>query len=280
MNKSGGSSTGGPSSSSSSSSSNALTFAAAPSAAGNMNNNKMNNNQGGNGKHVRRHSNNNYNNQALAKIPGSPSRYCMSDVVAQARRQGGQQQQQQQKMQQQQQHQQQLQQQQQYQKQGQREPVAPYRPFPIVSFNHLSREVLDYELSRDFYCGVLGFIEVPRPAFENEGVWLYGFGLSLHLIKSRYPQKRLLLKGRRIGKFLEKKEGGREGGRACFFLRDVSLLFLLYCGVCLLGVIEIPRLVRREGGREGGREGVQSFSNWHQQSHSFAAVPNTKEWDC
>ena len=77
--------------------------------------------------------------------------------------------------------------------------MAPYRPFPIVSFNHLSREVLDYELSRDFYCGVLGFIEIPRPAFENEGVWLYGFGLSLHLIKSRYPQKRLLLKGRRIG---------------------------------------------------------------------------------
>jgi len=76
-------------------------------------------------------------------------------------------------------------------------PIA--RPFPIVSFNHMSREVLDYEMSRDFYCGVLGFIEIPRPAFENDGVWLYGFGLSLHLIKSKYPQKRLLLKGRRIG---------------------------------------------------------------------------------
>lgn len=73
------------------------------------------------------------------------------------------------------------------------------RPFPIVSFNHMSREVLDYEASRDFYCGVLGFIEIPRPAFENDGVWLYGFGLSLHLIKSKHPQKRMLLKGRRIG---------------------------------------------------------------------------------
>ncbi|TFJ80445.1 hypothetical protein NSK_008186 [Nannochloropsis salina CCMP1776] len=82
-------------------------------------------------------------------------------------------------------------------------PAAPYRPFPIVSFNHMSKEVLDYELSRDFYCGVLGFIEIPRPAFENEGVWLYGFGLSLHLIKSRYPEKRLLLKGRRIEHFEE-----------------------------------------------------------------------------
>jgi len=93
----------------------------------------------------------------------------------------------------------QMQQLQQQHNHGHSKNKAPYRPFPIVSFNHMSREVLDYELSRDFYCGVLGFIEIPRPAFENEGVWLYGFGLSLHLIKSRYPQKRLLLKGRRIG---------------------------------------------------------------------------------
>ena len=37
-----------------------------------------------------------------------------------------------------------------------------YRPFPIVSFNHMSREVLDYKESRDFYCEVLGFIEVSK----------------------------------------------------------------------------------------------------------------------
>lgn len=35
-----------------------------------------------------------------------------------------------------------------------------HRPFPIVSFNHMSREVLDYKESRDFYVEVLGFIEV------------------------------------------------------------------------------------------------------------------------
>ncbi len=198
---------GGPSSYSSSS--GALTFAAAPSA-GNLNNNnhdnhminKMNN---GHGKHhLRRHLNNHtYNTQAHIKPPHSPARYCMSDIVAHARRQGGpddqlQHQHQQQQHQMQQQMQMQHRQQQQ-DNQGQSKTKAPYRPFPIVSFNHMSREVLDYELSRDFYCGVLGFIEIPRPAFENEGVWLYGFGLSLHLIKSRYPQKRLLLKGRRIG---------------------------------------------------------------------------------
>jgi hypothetical protein len=38
----------------------------------------------------------------------------------------------------------------------------PYR-FPLVSFNHLSREVLDFEVSRDFYVNVLGFIEVRDP---------------------------------------------------------------------------------------------------------------------
>jgi hypothetical protein len=41
--------------------------------------------------------------------------------------------------------------------------------------------------------------QIPRPAFEVEGVWVYGFGLSLHIIKSRYPEKRMLLKGRRLG---------------------------------------------------------------------------------
>lgn len=94
-------------------------------------------------------------------------------------------------------------------------PMPAARPFPIVSFNHLSREVLDYETSRDFYCGVLGFIEIPRPAFENDGVWLYGFGLSLHLIKSKYPQKRMLLKGRRIGACRPAFVPVRLSGRAC-----------------------------------------------------------------
>lgn len=35
-----------------------------------------------------------------------------------------------------------------------------YRPFPIVSFNHITREVVDYRIARDFYVNVLGFVEV------------------------------------------------------------------------------------------------------------------------
>jgi hypothetical protein len=79
---------------------------------------------------------------------------------------------------------------------------GPRPRFPIVSFNHVSREVLDLDIAREFYLTVLGFIEIPRPAFEVEGVWLYGFGLSLHLIKSRYPKQRELLRGRRLGEYV------------------------------------------------------------------------------
>jgi hypothetical protein len=53
-------------------------------------------------------------------------------------------------------------------------------------------------------------VQIPRPSFENDGVWLYGFGLSLHLIKSKYPAKRQLLKGRRLGGFLLCAEAAKE----------------------------------------------------------------------
>lgn len=38
--------------------------------------------------------------------------------------------------------------------------VLPPEPFPIVSFNHITREVVDYRIARDFYVNVLGFVEV------------------------------------------------------------------------------------------------------------------------
>lgn len=44
-------------------------------------------------------------------------------------------------------------------------------------------------------------MQIPRPPFENDGVWLYGFGVSIHLIKTLYPEKRKLLKGRRLEHF-------------------------------------------------------------------------------
>ena len=37
---------------------------------------------------------------------------------------------------------------------------------------------------------LLGFMVVPRPPFEAEGFWLYGHGLNLHIVASRFPRQR------------------------------------------------------------------------------------------
>ncbi|MBM4442654.1 MAG: VOC family protein [Candidatus Rokubacteria bacterium] len=49
--------------------------------------------------------------------------------------------------------------------------------------NHVSITVTDVEKAREFYSGVLGFTEIPRPAFDFPGIW-YSLGgdLSLHII--------------------------------------------------------------------------------------------------
>eukprot|EP01039_Chlorochromonas_danica_P005814 gene5814-6402_t len=53
---------------------------------------------------------------------------------------------------------------------------------PLTSFNHISKEVLDIDNSKRFYMDILGFREIPRPPFSNEGSWLIGYGLNLHLV--------------------------------------------------------------------------------------------------
>ncbi|KAL6074684.1 VOC domain-containing protein, variant 2 [Balamuthia mandrillaris] len=52
----------------------------------------------------------------------------------------------------------------------------------ITSFNHVTKEVCDLEASRRFYCDVLGFQQVRRPAFKIDGIWLHGHNLGLHLL--------------------------------------------------------------------------------------------------
>ena len=49
--------------------------------------------------------------------------------------------------------------------------------------NHVSITVTDVAKAREFYGNVLGFQEIPRPAFSFPGIW-YGLnnGLSLHII--------------------------------------------------------------------------------------------------
>ena len=49
--------------------------------------------------------------------------------------------------------------------------------------NHVSITVTDVGKARDFYTGVLGLTEIPRPAFNFPGIWYsLGNGLSLHII--------------------------------------------------------------------------------------------------
>ena len=53
--------------------------------------------------------------------------------------------------------------------------------FKILS--HVSITVTDVTKARDFYTGVLGFQEIPRPAFDFPGIWYtLGGDLQLHII--------------------------------------------------------------------------------------------------
>eukprot|EP01035_Chromulina_nebulosa_P019446 gene19446-25326_t len=47
----------------------------------------------------------------------------------------------------------------------------------------------------------LGFTEVPRPPFDCDGYWLFGYGLSLHLVATTVPEYRRQLKRTRIEHF-------------------------------------------------------------------------------
>jgi catechol 2,3-dioxygenase-like lactoylglutathione lyase family enzyme len=71
----------------------------------------------------------------------------------------------------------------------------------IREFNHVSREVLSLEKSKEFYCDILGFRVIPRPPFDCAGYWLYGHGLNLHLVATSTPKHRQDLKVRRIQHF-------------------------------------------------------------------------------
>lgn len=77
---------------------------------------------------------------------------------------------------------------------------APVR-LPLASFNHIAREVLSLEKSKRFYVDILGFEVGPRPPFDSDGYWLYGYGLSLHLVQTTAPDHRKLLKRDRIKYF-------------------------------------------------------------------------------
>jgi catechol 2,3-dioxygenase-like lactoylglutathione lyase family enzyme len=63
------------------------------------------------------------------------------------------------------------------------------------------REVLDLEKSKHFYCHVLRFEEIKRPAFGITGCWLHGYGLNLHLTQTAVPEDRKIVQKQSIEYF-------------------------------------------------------------------------------
>jgi len=59
---------------------------------------------------------------------------------------------------------------------------AMTKPLPIEHLHHVSRVTTQLEKAVEFYRDVLGFAEIPRPAFDFRGAWLFNYGLQIHLI--------------------------------------------------------------------------------------------------
>jgi len=78
---------------------------------------------------------------------------------------------------------------------------SPIPQLLLSSFNHVAREVICVENSKKFYCEVMGFTLIPRPPFDCDGYWLWGYGLSLHLVSTTNLVARKAIKLERIKHF-------------------------------------------------------------------------------
>lgn len=58
------------------------------------------------------------------------------------------------------------------------------QPLPITGLHHVARATRCAEQSRQFYCEVLGFQELPRPPFSFRGAWLFNYGFQIHIIEN------------------------------------------------------------------------------------------------
>jgi catechol 2,3-dioxygenase-like lactoylglutathione lyase family enzyme len=54
----------------------------------------------------------------------------------------------------------------------------------VTGFSHVAIAVTDLGAARAFYCGVLGFEELPRPDLGIPGMWLKVGDLQLHFIET------------------------------------------------------------------------------------------------
>lgn len=54
----------------------------------------------------------------------------------------------------------------------------------ISGFAHVAIAVTELDEARGFYCGILGFDELPRPDLGVDGMWLRVGDLQLHFIET------------------------------------------------------------------------------------------------
>lgn len=54
----------------------------------------------------------------------------------------------------------------------------------IAGFSHVAITCRDLDEARDFYCGTLGFTELPRPELGVPGIWLRVGSLQLHFLEA------------------------------------------------------------------------------------------------
>src|SRR2546428_13814644 len=64
--------------------------------------------------------------------------------------------------------------------------IRPVTGTHVVRVQHEGLATADAERSKDFYCRVLGFQVLPRPAFTSGGYWLGTPGIfpQIHIIQS------------------------------------------------------------------------------------------------
>lgn len=55
-------------------------------------------------------------------------------------------------------------------------------PIHVRQLDHVTLIVKDLKRSRDFYVGVLGMQQVPRPGFSFDGLWFQAGATQIHLI--------------------------------------------------------------------------------------------------
>jgi glyoxylase I family protein len=67
--------------------------------------------------------------------------------------------------------------------------IRPVTGTHVVRVQHEGIATSDAERSKDFYCRVLGFQVLPRPAFQSRGYWLGTPGIfpQIHIIQSELP---------------------------------------------------------------------------------------------